>query len=164
MIKPIATMVAACLLLALLASQDVFAEQYLQNGAGVCKSALPVFDGNIRNRPTAISNEGTANAFVSCSALDRIDNTSDIVGVWIHNNLASATDVSCTFVNGTPADGSTEFFPRTQNYPAGSGGYILWSAAGDNENVPFVKLINFSCNLPAGVELRLITLNTAANL
>lgn len=163
MIKPIATMLAACLPLALLAPQDVFAEQYLQNGAGVCKSALPVFDGNIRNRPTAISNEGTANAFVSCSALDRIDNTSDLVGVWIHNNLASATDVACTLVNGSPADGSTEFFPRTQSYSAGSGGYILWTAA-DNEDVPFARLINFSCNLPAGVELRLITLNTAANL
>lgn len=161
--KPIAAFFVACLPLALLAPQIAHAEQYLQNGAGICKSALPVFDGNIRNRPTAISNEGNANAFVSCSALDRIDSTSDLVGVWIHNNRATATDVACTLVNGSPADASTAFFPKTQNFAAGTGAYILWTTA-DNGGNPFPRLINFSCNLPAGVELRLVTLNTAANL
>ena len=159
MIKTV-SILAACLGAVLLAPA-ASAQQILQNGAGACKSALPVFDGNIRNRPTAISNEGTANAFVSCSMEDTINGESDIVGAWIHNNNADAREVTCTFVNGTPVEGA-EYFPKTANFGPGAGSYILWTGAADNAGDNFGFLVNFSCSLPPGVELRLVTRNVPA--
>ena len=41
---------------------------YLSHGTANCQSALPVFDGNIRKRPAAVANEGTATAFVTCDS------------------------------------------------------------------------------------------------
>lgn len=156
MIKTI-SILTACLG-AVLLSPAASAQQVLQNGSGVCKSALPVFDGNIRNRPTAISNEGTAHAFVSCSMDDVINGESDIVGAWIHNNSTSAQNVTCTFVNGTPVD-DAQYFTKTGNFGAGTGTYLFWTAEADNAGENFGMLVNFSCNLPAGVELRLVTRN-----
>lgn len=37
------------------------------NPAGICQSALPVFDGQIRKRPKAVQNEGTTAAFITCA-------------------------------------------------------------------------------------------------
>lgn len=73
----------------------------LANGSADCQSALPVFDGNIRKRPTAISNEGTKSAFVSCSVHNNNNGAVSVVfGVTLTNNSAADVDVNCSMVNG----------------------------------------------------------------
>lgn len=145
----------------LFAPSDAAAQQYIQNASGICQGALPVFDTNLRNRPLAVSNEGTSNAFVSCAMHDRYGNASSLFGAWIHNNTAAAVDVSCTLISGNAVDGPT-YFPKTQAYAAGTGAYILWSTA-DNGGANFGSQGNFSCNLPPGVELRLVTNLSTSN-
>lgn len=132
------------------------AVQVLQNASGACKSALPVFDGNIRNRPTAVANEGASNAFISCSMEDRIGGVNRLPGIWLHNSGASAVSATCTLVTSTPVDSNVRFYTKTQTFNAGTGNYLLWDAA-DNGGANYASLINFSCNLPPGVEIRLVT-------
>ncbi len=45
------------------------------NATAFCQTALPVFDGNVRKRPLAVTNEGTSNAFISCSIPKGPDST-----------------------------------------------------------------------------------------
>ncbi len=141
---------------------DAAAQQYIQNG-GMCESALPVFAGTLRTRPTAISNEGTGNAFVSCSMFDRLGNTHSIAGVWLLNRNGAAVNMSCTYVNGNIVDGTT-LFPKVVSYGPGAEGYILWNKDVDNGGANFNSQANFSCNLPPGTELRIVTFDSTTNL
>lgn len=140
----------ACLFAAL-AAAPASATLYRQNAAGACKSALPVFDGNIRSRPLAVANEGTASAFVSCSMLDYWLDDIQLVSILLRNNTAATVSVSCTYVSGSVTD--AEFFTRTRTLTAGQTGGITWAPAVDHANLPFDAQVNFSCSLPPGVEL-----------
>ena len=140
---------AIAALLALATSGRADAIEIQTGAAGACKSALPAFDGNIRTRPLAVQNEGTAAAFVSCSNSNRTADNSfrnTIVGIWVQNNNATVVNVSCTFVDGIL--GSAEFHPKTQLFGANSGAFIAWQAP---EGDPYTPFANFSCNLPPGV-------------
>ena len=147
---------------ALSAPNAARADQYLQNGSGLCKSALPVYDGNIRNRPQSIGNEGTANAYVSCSTLDHQGGANSVAGVWLHNTTGAAVDVNCTMSTQNLADGAA-YFSKTGNVPAGGNNYLLWTTA-DNGGNNFSKQPNFSCLLPPGVQLWFVTYQTTTNL
>ncbi len=147
---------------ALCAPGSAQAKQYLQNGSGQCKSALPVFDGNIRNRPQSIGNEGTAIAFVSCSTLDQQGGANSIAGVWLHNTTGTAVDVPCTMSTQNLADGAS-YFTKTGNVPATGDTYLLWTTS-DNGGNNFSKQPNFSCQLPPGVQLWFVTYVTTTDL
>ncbi len=41
--------------------------RFQANATSYCQAALPAFEGAIRKRPLAVQNEGTTNAFVTCS-------------------------------------------------------------------------------------------------
>jgi len=151
MIKSIAC--ALCLIAALVAT-PAEATLYRQNASGVCKSALPVFDGNIRSRPLALANEGTANAFVSCSMLDNWLDDVQLVSVNVRNNGASTVSASCTYISGMATD--AEFFPKTRTLAAGQSTSFVWSPMIDHNNQPFDAQVNFSCSLPPGVEISLL--------
>lgn len=68
-----------------------------------CQAALPVFEGNIRKRPLAVQNEGTSNAFVTCSFQTRLFTSTDEVTeieLYVGNSNSTATDITCTAVGG----------------------------------------------------------------
>lgn len=147
---------------ALAAPNQADAKQYLQNGSGLCKSALPVYDGNIRNRPQSIGNEGTAAAYVSCSTLDQQGGANSIAGVWLHNTTGAAVDVNCVMSTQNLADGAA-YFTKTSNVAASGDSYLLWTTS-DNGGNNFSKQPNFSCLLPPGVQLWFVTYVTTTDL
>lgn len=154
------SMLKAILTVAVLAPAFLGAQAQAQqidvNASGACKSALPAFDGNIRSRPTAVRNEGTANAFVSCSLPATHEDSLDLAAVFIANSNATAIDVTCTMVNGRNAMFfAPEFQTVTQNYAAGSGGFIVFDVSGADPVGG--DLLNFSCNLPPGTEINMVT-------
>lgn len=135
---------------------------FYQAGSGFCQPALPTFDGNIRKRPTAIANEGTALAFVSCSAPKTFSDTSGFSDnepqyqLVVYNKGSAAVNVTCSLVNAFQA-GSTAF-PKTLSVAAGSRTFFSWNAATDNGGTEW-QFPNFSCGLPPGTEVGYILYN-----
>ncbi len=126
---------------------------YFSHGTASCQSALPVFDGNIRKRPLAVANEGTANAFVTCDSAS-INNAAtgfSAIAVYLRNRAGvEGVTVSCTLVNGVFTGGSN--FTKTSTAITVSGvTAIAWDTtdnAGNNFVAPAV-----SCALPPGVDI-----------
>lgn len=143
-----ATLVASMAALPMAASAQQ--TEYHQNAAGQCQGALPVYSTNLRARPTGVNNNGPQSAFISCSSLSNIANTSDIYGVFIiNNNTSGSATVNCTLAAGTSFFG-VELSPKSQTFSAGGGGFIAWFAGTD---YTATDSMNVSCNLPVGVEL-----------
>lgn len=129
---------------------------YLSHGTASCQAALPVFDGNIRKRPAALGNEGTATAFITCDT-DSINNGGtghSAVSVFFTNRAGVANVVvNCTLVDAVFT--ALESFPKSSApIPAGTTAAITWSTA-DNEGANFVAPA-VSCALPAGVDLPIV--------
>lgn len=128
------------------------------NAVAICQGALPAFEGSLRKRPLAIANEGTAQAFVSCSL--PIEQTAHqgnaIVGVALVNRSAGLVAVACTMVDGTAPEliGAIPptLYPKNIALAAGEGNSILWQAT-DFELDTFSKVASVSCSLPPGVEI-----------
>lgn len=112
-----------------------------------CQPALPAFDGLIRKRPQAVQNEGTADAFVTCSVPVDIS-TSELYAVAIYfvNNTGAEVSIPCTLSNG--ALGAVAFFPKVTT---GSGPILsnAWTPA-DNGGDPLAPMMSFSCKLSPG--------------
>lgn len=120
-----------------------------------CQAALPVFDGKIRKRPLAVVNEGTSNAFVTCSfttvGLPFVSPTTFIEYYVSYDGPLPEADITCTLVAGVEDGASTpEFDTRTGTFESGatpdSFTYIPEQFAGDR--IPGV--VSFQCNLPPG--------------
>ena len=131
------------------------------NGSGVCQAALPNFEGQIRKRPLAIQNEGTANAFVTCSptSLQYAEASSGGHGVFFKNDSDAGVTIGCTGVMGA-SDWSTEYSPRSVTIAANDTGAIYWEPTdfptnGSSSQTTF----NVSCTLAPGVGLRTVYIN-----
>ena len=129
------------------------------NAAGACQPALPAFDGNVRKRPTGVSNEGSASAFVSCSVYGdlnvEVTAPSSGIGILLSNNTGSAVNISCTLVNGFRfiQNPVTTSIPKTFAVPANQSVEVAITTA-DNGDEPFnTPIFNLSCNLPVGTEI-----------
>jgi hypothetical protein len=123
-----------------------------QNATGFCQPALPVFEGNIRKRPTAIANEGTSNAFVSCSMQTNPDSPQyrvEQVVLVLYNRTGAAASVTCSMVNGFQAGGPVH--PQEQVVPGGDRQFYTWNAADIGETT--LQFANFNCNLPPGLDI-----------
>jgi hypothetical protein len=123
-----------------------------QNASGFCQAALPVFEGNIRKRPTAIANEGTANAFVSCSMQtnpEDANSTIEEVNLVLYNRGATAVEVTCNLIHSFQAGGLV--VPRVLSVPVGDRAFFTWTA--EDLGVPEIEFANFNCNLPVGIEI-----------
>ena len=131
------------------------ARVFNQNATGNCQSALPTFDGQIRKRPLAIQNEGTAPAFVSCAFMSP-SNLAGVTQVTLlaDNNTGSPVDISCTLVSGVSHNGVPKYFPKTITMAANSGlNGFTWTTA-DNGGANFTDYdLSASCNLPVGTGL-----------
>lgn len=144
------TTLAVCIALAV-AAPAAHAETQV-NASGACKSALPVFDGNIRSRPLGVRNEGTANAFVSCSVPAEHGSSMDIAALYLTNSSDADLTVSCTFVNGRNSF-SPQYAPGNRYLLAGTSGWLVFFP---DTSPPGGDLANFSCNLPPGTEINMV--------
>lgn len=125
---------------------------HYQNATGFCQAALPVFDGNIRKRPTAVANQGTTNAFVSCSMVTSAEATTGIstMNLVLYNRNATAIDVTCSLVHSFQSGGL--IVPKTLTIPANARGFLIWTPA-DVGGGTSLKYANFSCNLPGNIDV-----------
>jgi len=123
-----------------------------------CQSALPVFDGNIRKRPLGVQNEGSANAFITCSfevdAVNATGNAPILLDTYFSSSVGPI-DVNCTAVSGFQG-GTNEFVSQTiaidpadPDEPQGNG---VWVDT-DFEGGLGSGLVSISCNLPPGVAI-----------
>jgi hypothetical protein len=127
---------------------------YYQSASGFCQPALPAFDGLVRKRPTAVANEGTANAFVSCSMPswptgEGVDVNLGEVELVLANRGTQAAQLSCTLVNAFEPGGAAVV--RTATAAAGQRAFLTWTI-GDFGGAP-LEFLNFSCLLPPRTEV-----------
>lgn len=127
---------------------------FVQNGAGTCQAALPVFDGLVRKRPLAIQNEEGSTAFVSCSLVGTHFGPTnlrvmDLVFVGLINNTGSAVAVTCTLVDGIANSVSPAFITKIVAVAPGSSAELSWASA-DNGGNRFIMGANVQCALPFG--------------
>lgn len=141
---PFASTVSIALALAAMSSTALAAEKQTP-AAGACKSALPVFDGNIRNRPLAVQNEGTSSAFVTCAQQGDFDELPTHIDINLINLNAMAVTVNCTMVSGSL---SPAYYTSSTLVPAGAiNHHVEFAPSGAAFNSPNHA---FSCSLPPG--------------
>lgn len=134
------------------------AGSYYSNAVGICQGALPSFEGRLRKRPLAIANEGTSNAFLSCTLpLDQtVVQANTVVGVALVNRSDALVAVACTFVDGTVAEleGGVvpTLYPKNIALAAGEGASLRWLAS-EYDLPAFSRIASVSCSLPPGVEI-----------
>lgn len=134
------------------------AGSYYSNAVGICQGALPSFEGRLRKRPLAIANEGTSNAFLSCTLpLDQTTvQANTVVAVGLVNRSDALVAVACTFVDGTVPEllggVAPTLYPKNIAIAAGEGASLLWNAS-EYELEAFSKIASVSCSLPPGVEI-----------
>jgi hypothetical protein len=147
-----------------LATAETVSRTQVQNGTGACQAALPNYEGNIRKRPLAISNEGTSPAFVSCSMKsdDYYAALNEYNGVQLSNRGSASANVNCTLVAGGTAPVATaNYYPKSIAVPAGESVVLPWDPAVDNADAPFQNSLNWSCSLPPGVDINVVFTNIA---
>lgn len=146
-----------CAAASMSASAEPVPRTYLVNAAGNCNGALPSFEGALRKRPTAVVNEGTSNAFVSCSLAGDAGNSGNVgFQIGFSNRNAAPVSFACTFVDGYAAPflgGEPVFYPQTIEIAANAVAAAVWAPA---EGEVFSNNANVSCALPPGVEINLL--------
>ena len=146
----------AVLGLALVGPQVQGQEQIDVNASGACRGALPVFESNIRSRPTGVRNEGNQNVFVTCSLPATLYEPLTSVAVFVANSGASNVDVTCTMVNGrNPMFFETVYQTLTQTVGAADYEWFSYELGVDYPDGG--DLPNFSCNLPPGTEINMVS-------
>ena len=127
-------------------------------GQRSCQGSLPNFEGALRKRPLAVSNEGTGSAFISCSMAADIGSPSGVTGVLalFTNRTGSPVTINCTMVSGVAAPfGSPLYFPKSASIPANSYTIMQWSSSADNGGSAFM-LPNLNCSIPPGTEFNVV--------
>lgn len=128
------------------------------NATSDCQSALPVFDGQIRKRPLAVQNEGSSNAFVTCSFTRQTGAPSVPTKVYVAAFTVGGLEqsITCTFVAGTGGSGAppADYVPKTILLDSsGQSDEMLWQAADFPGGVFPQDDYSVSCNLLPGVAL-----------
>lgn len=125
------------------------------NGSGACQAALPNYEGQIRKRPLAIQNEGTADAFMTCSPVSLQGNAlhGSGHGLVLVNVTAANLDVTCTGVSGP--DSGANYMPKTATVPAGGSASINWLGM-DGVDALNIHTMNMSCHIPPGIGIRTV--------
>lgn len=142
-------------LLLLYAGSATAVEYETVSAVGACQAALPVYDSSLRKKPLAVANQGQTTAFMSCAVLDHLAGVADIL-VSLKNRSAADAEVTCTFIDGSHlSEGTNTYFPKSVSVSAGTNNFIDWNYVFDNGGQVMFS-INFSCALPAGVEMGII--------
>jgi hypothetical protein len=148
--KNVCLVAAAVAGLALSASAQAVTQQrvVISNATNYCQTALPVQDTNVRKRALTVVNEGSGNAFVSCSY--HSENAVQVAEIWFHNDNAVATDVTCTGVIGYNGNSLTASQTVTID-PDGAQNFLDWDSTDFGGSTS--ALFSLSCVLPPGVGL-----------
>lgn len=158
------TFAAALLVpIALLIATDAIGGVSYTNPTGICQATLPAYEGALRKRPLAIQNEGSSNAFLTCSFTSQGTEITQVM-VSFSSNDGGTHDISCTGVAGY--QNQLPFFPQyvvKQGTVSAALGQktLIWNASdflacspggcfpgATKFPTPFFSL---SCNLPPGV-------------
>ena len=134
--------------------------KWKSHATGVCQSALPSGAGAvIRARPLAVQNEGSTNAFVTCS-LPYNDTyveqpNANGMGLRIVNNTDSELLVTCTLVSGFDPE-TAYYVVRNQLIPDHLAN-VMWFYPSDLPGAPAtIPAPNISCSLPPGVGINYV--------
>lgn len=143
------------------ASHAVVQERIFQAGpTALCQSALPVFDGVIRKRPLAVQNEGSEQAFVTCSFITQGQIAINYAALWAASNDGTAKSLTCTGVTGFKS-GPNQFVTRTIDLPAsGIQQSVVWMPfdfVGTSGVFPSSHF-SVSCALPPGAGINQLQL------
>jgi hypothetical protein len=120
----------------------------------VCEAPLPSFDVSLRKRPVGIRNEGGAPIFISCAL--PADTTAPRGGAVVSVRFAllagtPAAAVDCSLVAGVP--GNLQYTVGTVAVPSGGSAWLTW---GGIDKQAAAGSLNFSCNLPPGMDVSTI--------
>lgn len=131
---------------------------YFQNATGICQASLPSFEGAIRKRPTAVANEGSSSAFVSCSAPTSAEGSTGITSVTIvlYNRTAGTIPVTCTFVHNFTSGGT--LVPKTASIGANNRAFLTFSTT-DVGSPTSLQFANFNCALEPGTDVGYVYYN-----
>ena len=153
-------MAVAMLAAAAVPAPQARAASVVSNAAGACQGSLPIYNANLRKRPLGILNEGATSAFLSCGLQWGVmpGNTPQTY-VTATNRNATAVDLTCTLLDGYPIVTGEPFarvyyHPKTISIAADSTASIVWDPSDYYVGAhTFTGYENFSCNVPAGVEI-----------
>jgi hypothetical protein len=128
------------------ATRTIYAQA---NGAGACQGALPNYEGQIRKRPLAIQNEGSAGAFITCSPVSLQGNALHGTGheLILINNTNVTKTVNCTGVSGA------NYMPKSVQVPGNGQASLSWLEA-DGVGGMNLDTMNMSCLIPPGIGIR----------
>lgn len=130
---------------------------------GNCQAALPTYEGNIRKRPLAITNEGTGPAFVTCAlTTEEVSLNVQSFATRISNLSAAPATITCTAVVGDELEGA-DYIAKSATLAPESTGTLTWNTA-DNGGLLFAKSVAISCNLPPWTGLNRNRITTLLSL
>lgn len=145
----------ACIFLTSAAHAATIEAKFKQNGAGACQGALPAFAGTLRARPLALQNEGTTDAFVTCSLPFDDDNgegATEINAVF-QNTTGAAITTSCTLVDGSLRIGTPYYVVKSVSIGANGTAELTFLANDYANPSTLITRPNLSCQLPSGLGL-----------
>jgi hypothetical protein len=118
------------------------------NAPALCHPAFLRYDSDVRKRPLAVVNEGSAPAYVTCSLPADLANPYGLAQAYIVlRNLSQAPmSINCTVVLGVD-DGGAQYITRTVQ--VGAGQRVTLAVEPEDFNREYLRQrIGFSCNLP----------------
>lgn len=150
--KPSVTSCLSVLAFALFASAPALATgsgyEASVNAVGACKSALPIYESGMRQRPLAIANESAdKSSFINCS-MPRQTNSygTEWISAGIKNmRTEGPVTVSCTAVIGVEG-GANDYVVRTLEVAPGAVATLKWTAP----SARWQSNTSFQCMLPPG--------------
>lgn len=122
--------------------------------ANYCQPALHAYGSQIRIRPAALQNEGTNNAFVTCSMPTEIallapaSRTDSFVITLANKGSTPSLPMSCTAVAPGAGD-NTQTIARQASVTSAAPAHLSWFAR-DFASGAMPELVSFSCLLPPG--------------
>lgn len=131
------------------------------NAVRFCQASLPAYNTDLRKRPLGIQNEGSTGAFISCGlqwhVWHLLAGITPQAYVTATNRNATATDLTCTLLDGHPWQ-TINYHTKTLSMASNSSASLVWVPS-DFNYFPGTSLIgyeNFSCHVPPGVEINLV--------
>lgn len=136
----------AALVLAATCVAPAMAQDFQSPAATACRGALPVYEGNLRARPLALQNEGSASAFVTCGQQTEPVRAYGRSAVRLVNNTDAPITISCTLIDGYEGGTTPRYLTTTSTLAPRTSGWVIDTPAGGFSTAH----IAYSCVLPPG--------------
>ena len=159
--SPVSAAIGAVLVAVASCATPAHATRVTAQATAICQGALPAFETAIRKRPLAVQNEGTTNAFVTCSFVNPgiTVGTTQILSASVQlQNLHQETQrVFCTAVSSDAVPAPVPPLYLTKSVfvtPSATASTELTFSAQEFQGGQFLlagNTISVQCNLPPGV-------------